>query len=157
MKKEQILLLVVLILSFLVTPLFAENSGAIIGTFGFGSTSFDSEYIKDAAVALSVDFDIVSKFGFNISFGNMVNFVVGQYLVNVPYIGIGYRYLADNWDAGLSIVCIPFFNDALVGVRATGGYWINNNFGFNLTMMLGGGAVTEMSAFSIRAGVSVKK
>ena len=157
--KKRFIVLFVFLMSILVTaPAFAEKHCSLIGTYGFGFTTFSNDYFDDVSVALSVDFDLVSKLGFTISLGNMVNFVVGQYIYNNPYIGIGYRYLADKWDFGLSIICVPleFVNDALVGVKITGGYWINDNFGLNLSMMLGGGAVSSIESFSMRSGVSIK-
>jgi len=158
MKKGFFVLLVVLLLVFTVVPTFAEEAGSAIGTFGFGITKFSKNDFNGTYTVVSFDLDLVSKQGLTVSFGNMVNFKINEAIYNFPYIGFGYRYLADKWDLGLSVITIPVevISDALVGLKVSGGYWMTSSFGLTLTAMYGIGAVTDLSAFSVRPGFSVR-
>ncbi|MDR2972739.1 MAG: hypothetical protein LBU83_12585 [Bacteroidales bacterium] len=165
MKKGLIVLLLVFLSIIIVSPVFAERTGALIGTFGVGFSTYSfSGYpigsFSQTLTALSVDLDIVSRMGLAISTGNMMNFIKGEALYAFPHLGLGYRYLAEKWDLGASVIVIPIgfgaFSDALVGAKISGGFWITRSFGLNLTMMFGGAVYNIGDAFSMRLGFSVR-
>jgi|TergutMp193P3_1026864.scaffolds.fasta_scaffold48583_1 hypothetical protein len=156
MKRGLFALFAVFLLVYSVAPTFAEESGSAIGTFGFGFTVGSSYGYSETLTTLCFDLDLVSEIGLAVSFGSMTNFEIGTGIANLPYIGVGYRYLADKWDIGLSVFLVPFYSDGIVGIKASGGYWFTKSLGMTLTTMFGLGVSTDITLFSLRPGISVR-
>jgi len=152
MKRKFFVLAVVLLVCAAV-PVFAGDEGSAIGTFGVGFNSG-----LNSGIAMSFDLDLVSNWGITISFGTMINFIINEHISTLAYFGFGYRYLADTWDVGASVVAIglPFSLDGMVGLKANGGYWFTESFGVTLTMMGGISVVNDYLFFSLRPGFSVR-
>ena len=166
-----------IILLFPVVPTFAEERGSAIGTFGVGFLNYDSTRTNfqepEIVSTLAFDLYLISKKGLAISIGKAVSHPTTWSFFNSPYIGIGYRYLADKWDLGLSFFRVTGkevdtvkINYRLNGVKINGSYWMTNNFGLTLTAMLGRGradfdgatfGILRRTGFSsVRAGMSVR-
>jgi len=153
MKRGLFALFAVFLLVYSVAPTFAEESGSAIGTFGFG---FTVDGYSNTLATVCFDLDLVSKIGLAVSFGSMTNFEIRTGIDNLAYIGVGYRYLADKWDIGLSVVLASFLNDGLVSIKANGGYWFTKSLGMTLTTMFGIGVMSGNTLFSLRTGISVR-
>jgi len=157
MKKKFLLFLVVLLLLFTV-PVFAERSGSIVGTFGSGFSSFFEDDEANTLTSIAFDLELISDLGISVLFGNKFNFRIGDGINNIPYFGFGYRFMAEIWSFGLSIICVPleFANDALIGMKISGSYWLTRSLGLTLSFMYGFGVDDDISAINVRIGGSVR-
>jgi len=142
-----------LLLVNVIVPTFAEENGTILGTFGVGYTGL----IDINLTAISFDIDLISNKGLAVSFGYMTNFNIDYGIFNIGYIGLGYRYLANYLDYGISVIVVPLeYWDCLAGIKLNSGLWFTDNVGLSLAVMAGYGVTTGIVAFSIRPGISVK-
>lgn len=159
-KKIYIALFSLLLLVFSAFSAYSfEREGTAIGTFGFGFSTISGKNNSTTSAALGFDLDLISKIGIAVTLGDMVSFEFDKYIYNFPYFGLGYRYVADKWDLGLSVLCVyhGLASDAFVAGKINGGYWFTNSLGITLTGMYGVTTTSyKLSLFSLRTGISVR-
>jgi len=151
MTKKKITVGILVLGMVFATTAFAELPVTVIGTFGLGYTTNDGR----GAMASSFDLDLVSQKGFVISFGLLENFHFNSKTsISNNYIGIGWRNLNDNWDAGCLLVGIPGY---WFGSKVNGRYWFTDIFGVDLSVMYGYNPYNRNSLFTVRTGISIRK
>jgi len=159
-KKIYIILITLLLLAFSAFSAYAyEREGIAIGTFGLGFNTISGNNNNTTSIALGFDLDLISKTGIAVTLGNMISFEMEAFIYNLPYFGLGYRYVTDKWDLGFSVLAVYYAQaiDAFITVKINGGYWITDSLGLTLTGMYGvGPGGSGLSLFNFRTGISVR-
>ncbi|GHV29596.1 hypothetical protein AGMMS4952_15500 [Spirochaetia bacterium] len=130
------------------------------------SVNVESENDTTVSWPLMFDVKIISKYGFGVTFGDLLTISMNYkyYDNNHLYFGLSYVYPLKRWDFGASLIVFPIYivGDELIAGKIDVSYWFNKHLGITMTTMFGGTTDlvvwndVQVFLFSAVVGVSVK-
>ena len=123
------------------------------------------ETSKDTTLSLPLMFDLklISKYGFGITFGDLLMISMNKNYrdANHIYFGFSYVHSIKSWDLGASLIVFPVYitDDALIAGKFDISYWLPIDIGITLSTMFGSTTTFDyvrVKLFSASLGVSLK-
>ena len=123
------------------------------------------ETTKDTTVSWPLMFDIkfISKYGFGLTFGDLMMISMNKDYQDANHIYFGFSYIhpIKRWDFGASLIVFPVYiiDDALIAGKLDISHWFIDNIGITMSTMFGGTthfSDVEVLLFCASVGISLK-
>jgi hypothetical protein len=151
--KKVLLILVLVLFTVVGLSAYEPGEGFVMGTFGVGYSAIGNQ----TATSISLDLNVVTKYGLQLSFTEIAHFKIAAFAFHNPAVGIGYSAnQLERWTFEGGIMALFDVNDIFIGSKAGVTCWFVPEFGISLLSNYMASVMYDVSVINVRLGISVR-
>ncbi|GHV76660.1 hypothetical protein AGMMS49942_14810 [Spirochaetia bacterium] len=129
----------------------------VMGTLGGGYSFVSAGSSSGSATSISLDINLITKYGLQLSFMEIANFKIGGFASHNPAVGIGYSAnQLERWTFEGSFMCLFDVDHLYIGPKAGVTVWFVPEIGISLLGNYAYSIADEVSFANIRIGLSLR-